>query len=287
MTDGPTRPLLRYLGGKWRLAPWIIGHFPKHRIYVEPFGGAASVFLQKPRTYNEIYNDLDDELVNLFEVLRSPDGPELTRQIRLTPYSLTEYLRAHRVCEEPIERARRLIIRSQMGHGNNSTQLDRPKGFRSDGNKGRTRVAGEWADFPAVLEAVIARFSGVSIQHKPAAELLAYWNSPEALLYLDPPYVPATRSTKARHGAGYHTYGHEMSIDDHVALLDQVRGSDAMVAISGYPSALYDGALKGWSRRSAKARAYRNKPSTEILWLNPAWAAALEHGPLFRGGGDH
>jgi DNA adenine methylase len=286
MTKPPTRPVLRYLGGKWRLAPWIIGHFPKHRIYVEPFGGAASVFLQKPAAYNEVYNDLDDELVNLFEVLRSPAGPELIRQVNLTPYSRTEYLRAHRLTEEPIERARRLIIRSQMGHGNNATQLDRPKGFRSDGNKGKTRVAGEWAEFPAVLEAVVARFKPVSIEHRPAADLIDYWRSPDALLYLDPPYVPDTRSTKARHGDGYHTYGHEMSVDDHLALLEQVQGHEAMIAISGYPSTLYDNALRGWSRRVGKARAYRNKPATEILWLNPRLVAELEHGPLFNGGGN-
>jgi site-specific DNA-adenine methylase len=67
----PTRPVLRWLGGKFRLAPWIVSHFPEHRIYLEPFGGSASVLLHKPRAYNEIYNDLDGELVNLFQVLRA------------------------------------------------------------------------------------------------------------------------------------------------------------------------------------------------------------------------
>src|SRR4051812_31635359 len=66
------RPALRYHGGKFRLAAWIMAHFPDHRCYVEPFGGGAGVLLQKPRAFAEIYNDLDGDVVNYFEVLRDP-----------------------------------------------------------------------------------------------------------------------------------------------------------------------------------------------------------------------
>lgn len=70
MSATPTRPIMRYHGGKWRLAPWIIAHMPPHRIYVEPYCGAASVLMRKPRSYAEVINDLDGEVVGVFRVLR-------------------------------------------------------------------------------------------------------------------------------------------------------------------------------------------------------------------------
>lgn len=113
----PDRPVLRYFGGKWILAPWIIQHLPPHRIYVEPYGGAASVLLRKPRSYVEVYNDLDSSVVNLFRVLQKPDtAKELERLLRLTPFARDEFHLAYEPTTDPIDPP---YVRStrKRGHG--------------------------------------------------------------------------------------------------------------------------------------------------------------------------
>lgn len=85
------RPALRYHGGKWNLAPWIISNFPVHRIYTEVYGGGASVLIRKPRCYSEVYNDLDSEVVNVFKVYRD-HGEQLVNKVWSTP------VLAHRIC---------------------------------------------------------------------------------------------------------------------------------------------------------------------------------------------
>lgn len=134
----PRRPILRYHGGKWLLAEWIISNFPPHRVYVEPFGGAASVLLQKRRTYAEIYNDLDGEVVNLFRVVRD-DGLRLRQMLELTPFARDEFKLSYETSDDPIEQARRTVVRSFMGFGSNSH--NKLTGFRSNSNRSGTTPA--------------------------------------------------------------------------------------------------------------------------------------------------
>lgn len=102
-----TSPALRYHGGKFRMAPWVVGHFPAHRCYVEPFGGAASVLLHKKPAYAEVYNDLDGDIVNFFRVLRDPEQAErLIAACVLTPYAREEFEQAYQHSDDVIERPR-------------------------------------------------------------------------------------------------------------------------------------------------------------------------------------
>lgn len=272
--SAPCRPLLRYLGSKFRLAPKILPWLPPHALYVEPFGGSAAVLSQKPRCNSEIYNDLDGDVVNLFRVLQGDHAGELIRKVYLTPYARDEHLLSYEPTEDPVERARRLLVRSHMGHGNNGAAIGNKNGWRVDGVTNTNDVAGQWAEFPTQLTTWIERLRGVQIENRPALDLVLKFSVANALLYVDPPYVPATRSSSIRWTTGKCCYTHEMSIEDHEALLAALLTSPAMIVLSGYPSDLYDAALRGWRRLELKARAHGNAARTEVLWINPAASAA-------------
>lgn len=253
----PRRPLMRYHGGKWRLASWVISHLPPHRVYVEPFGGAASVLLRKPRSFAEIYNDLDDEVVNVFRVLQDPAGAlELQRRCHLTPFARAEFERAYEVSGDAVERARRILIRSWMGHGASGVRKHRT-GFRVNPHRQRTTAADDWMAWPAVIPAFVDRLRGVTIESRPAAKLIADHDTPATLFYVDPPYMFETRSQKRSRGDLYHGYRHELTDADHTRLLQQLRAVRGLVVLSGYASPLYEQALAGWRRIEHKTTADR------------------------------
>ena len=222
----PTRPLLRYHGGKWLLAPWIVSYFPGHRIYIEPYGGAASVLLHKPRSYAEVYNDLDGEIVNLFRMVRDR-GMELIQALELTPYARAEFHLSFKPSDDPMEQARRTVLRSYAGFGGNLTRPNRDQtpqrtGFRTYSKKNRGSIpSGDWRNYPATLPAIIDRLRGVIIESAPALEVMAKHDAPDALHYVDPPYVHSTRGFNC--GESHRGYRFEMTDDQHRELAKFLR----------------------------------------------------------------
>lgn len=269
------RPVLRWHGGKWKLAPWIISHFPQHRVYVEPFGGAASVLIRKPRCYAEIYNDLDDVVVRLFRVLRDKESAqELIERLRLTPFGRVEFQQAYLPCDNDIESARRLIIRSFMGFGSNGH--NRATGFRANSNRSGTTPAHDWINYPDALVQIVERLSGVIIEHRDAKLVMAQHDGPDTLHYVDPPYVLSTRTDTAD------DYAHELTDGDHRELLTFLDDLNGMVVLSGYPSPIYDGMLQHWLRVERDALADGAAKRTEVLWINPAAAKLHINFGLFK-----
>ncbi|MBL4836448.1 MAG: DNA adenine methylase [Kordiimonadaceae bacterium] len=276
-----TRPALRWHGGKWKLAPWIIDQFPPHRIYTEVYGGAASVLLRKPRCYSVVYNDLDGAVVNFFQVLRNEQtANQLVELLEKTPYSRTDYFAALEPSEDSVEDARRLVVRSYMGFGSNAVNPKVVSGFRSNSNRSGSTPAHDWRNYPLALTKVIKRLRGVVIESRPALQVLKDHDAPDALHYVDPPYVHSTRcssTTKPSKG-----YVHEMTDEDHRELAQVLQQLQGSVVLSGYACDLYDKELfTNWQRIERKAHADGARERVEVLWLNDA--AATAQLPLLQG----
>lgn len=259
----PRRPVLRWHGGKWLLAPWIISHFPPHLVYIEPFGGAASVLVRKLRAYAEIYNDLDGDVVTLFRVLRSQRAGELVDNLRLTPFAWAEFCLAYEEAIDEVERARRLVIRSFMGFGSNGHNRQHKTGFRSNSKRSGTTPSHDWLSYPDGLQLIIDRLAGVVIENRDALAVMSQHDGPETLHYVDPPYLPETRDKG-------HDYNHELTFAEHRQLLDFLRCLRGAVVLSGYQSEIYDTALADWHRVERTALADGARKRTEVLWINPA-----------------
>lgn len=277
----PTRPVLRWHGGKWLLAPWIIGHFPKHHTYVEPFGGAASVLLRKRRTYAEVYNDLDNEVVDLFRVLRDPSSAKrLEEMLRLTPFARGEFRSAYEPTDDVIERSRRLIVRSFMGFGSNAhasaEKGHRSTGFRASSSRSGTTPAHDWRNYPDALLALVERLKAVVIESRPAIEVMAQHDRSDTLHYVDPPYMHETRAQGNKYDLGWRMYRYELTDDQHAELLEYLRTVKGMVVLSGYPSPLYEDMLSDWMRVERRALADGARERTEVLWINPAGRDRLD-----------
>lgn len=275
----PSRPVLRYHGGKWRLAPWLLSFFPPHRVYVEPFGGAASVLMRKPRCFADVYNDLDGDVVNVFRVLRDPEAAaELRRIVELTPFARAEFTLAYEEATDPVERARRTVVRAFMGFGSSSQNAGHATGFRANGNRNGVHPASDWVSWPRQIERFVERLAGVVVEERDALECIAQHDREDTLVYADPPYVLATRGC-AR--GVRQKYRRELNDDDHRLLATVLRGVRGMVVLSGYPSALYDVELfPDWERHERRAFTDNGGTGaavsrTEVVWLNPACSAAL------------
>ena len=275
------KPVMRYHGAKFRLAPWIMSFFPEHHTYVEPFGGAAGVMLQKPRSLSEVYNDLDADIVNVFRVLQDKEQAlELERKIRVTPYSREEFEISYDLTDCAIENARRTLIRAHMGFG--SAGATRHKtGFRIDSAREYGTAAHLWTSYPDEIASFIDRFQSVVIENKSAIEVIDNHDRSDTLFFVDPPYVHSTR--KARAG-GYYRY--EMEDHEHIQLLEKLKQVQGFVVLSGYDSELYQEQLEGWEVHKTKARISAGRGTgirTECVWLNPLCAKNNTQPDLFSG----
>lgn len=263
--DRVERPLLKYYGSKWNLASLIINQFSdNHETYVDVFGGSASVLLQKKKTGTEVYNDINKDIVNLFEVVRNPDSAKiLADSIYLTPWSRYEHEQSYIKTDDKIENARRLLVRGFLSYGSRGSLSN--VGFRFIIDKKSEKGAlNRFCNYlPQDILACCKRLQQVQIESLDYRALVERYDSETTQFYFDPPYVHDTRSN-------INVYEGEMTTADHEEFLKVALGVKGFAVISGYENELYMENLGDWRLIKQNVKSITGPSSfTECIWVSP------------------
>jgi DNA adenine methylase len=238
--------LFRWFGGKGLLFKKILPYLTTpHQIYVEVYGGGASVLLNKPPSPIEVLNDIDSEVVNIFRVVQDEvKFRELKHRLEWTLYSRAEFVKALEILQngtitDPVLRAWAFFVAQNQGFaGKNSRDF-------SEGDWGRSFIrnqADAFASKVESLEIVRNRLRNVLVDNIDSIACIRYWDSPDTLFYLDPPYIHDTRKTKE-------AYHHEADNEHHRQLVDTLLSIKGQVVLSGYAHEIYEFLLKnGWHK---------------------------------------
>lgn len=257
--DPPKRrsAALRYPGSKWSLASEIVSHFGEHYHYIEPYFGSGAVFFTKDPSGHELVNDSHGLVVNFFRVLRDRTD-DLVFALETTPWSREEYNQSHLVTGDELEDARRFVTRIWQAH---ASDLAKKTGWKNRGS--RQRAGGmslRWAKVPGELQQLATRLKDAEIECRPAIEVIKRFSTADTQIYADPPYLMETRTQKM--------YASEMSVEEHVELLDALIAHPGPVVISGYANHLYDEKLVDWEKILVKPpKVEKAAERMEVLWV--------------------
>jgi len=296
MSSGGLGAPVQWYGGKGTMTPKLMRHVPLGgRPYCEPYMGAASLFFARPPAPVEVLNDLDGELVNFFRCLQNPDtfGP-LKHRLLYTLYSRAEFCRALEILKDrsitdPVQRAWAFFVARNQGVSSVCrTPGNWARSFVSSG--GIAHRVNNWIMRLTMLDDWHKRLLVVQIDNRDAIEVIRYWDSPEAVFYVDPPYHQETRSKQHQI-----VYGIETDHLHHVQLVRTLLDCRGAVVLSCYNHPVYAPLMEaGWKRTEYKTAchaacrwrgsglqgqgaALRKVPRTEIVLANPKAVEMVKH----------
>jgi DNA adenine methylase len=283
----PPRPMapFRWAGGKGKLANWLVQYIPSGRIYVEPFAGAASVFWHLPKPFPvEVLNDLDGDIVNLYRVLQDKAKfEELAHRLIFTPYARAEFVRALQIAKAPtatdIDRAWAFFVKQNQGFGGIASVPGSWGRALTLINNNMAATTSEWRSRLKLLSFWHERLSRVQIDCTDGIECIKYWDTPDTVFYIDPPYVPDTRKDRR-------LYKEEPDLAYHERLVKTILAVRGKVMLSCYDHPVYTPLSKaGWYKLTRETACYMagkirgsklqgsgsakmHVPRTETLYLN-------------------
>lgn len=213
----------RYAGGKFYARKLILEHIPKHSIYIEPFTGGGSIFFAKEKAQTNILNDIDLDLINVYQVIRdSPNELILFLQkeyhkenkelLKLIPKTDTDihipakkeihhYFKHFFVPKNTFEKAGRWFYLNRTSYSGIMNNNNMYWGY---GDK-YSMTPKNW---PRNIIRVSEKLQGVALLSQDFEEIIN--SAPDgALLFVDPPYFNADQDK---------FYSHYFAKEDHYRL---------------------------------------------------------------------
>jgi DNA adenine methylase len=237
-----------WLGSKVGMLDIILPNIPPHEHYIEPFAGAASVFFAKPLARLNTLNDIDENIVNFFRVLQDPEKSKaLLRRLRYTPYSRSEYRRACRILHfgrssNEVMRAWAFYVAQAMSVSHSYHYDKIGYGFGYSRQKRTVVYATYFRRLRRLIE-IATKLRHAQIECIDGVELMRKFDSSDAFMFVDPPYISSTVRLKEA------IYAKEYDDSLHERLLEFVVSAKAKIMIASYPNELYDSLLgRGWFR---------------------------------------
>ena len=251
---------IKYYGGKSYMTDIIINQFPRdYDIYVEGFGGGASVLFAKSQNGIEVYNDLNENVYALFKALSDKEAFErLKQRMDLTPYSAQlrdEYKELLTTNLPPDDRAYYFLCV-------NRTSFNGVGGF-STTHIVRRNMSKSTSDFLSMIDKlpqIHNRLSSVIIEHRDIMELIDKYDKANVFMYLDPPYVISERRSSQR-------YECDMTNEQHGALIGRLLDCKCKWLLSGYDNAIYQPLTDKFGKTEFKSP-NSGSSAIEVLWKN-------------------
>lgn len=259
-------------GGKHYLAQKIIALMPSRKtwhLYREPYAGAMSVlFGLNPEGLSEAVNDLNGDLTCFWQAMANPVEFEVLRRIlEGTPLCESAWIAAEAAKRQSIAwRAADYFVRIRQSRQALGKSFVTPT-VRL--RRGMNEQVSAWLSAIEGLPEIHARMRRVEVRQMDGVKFIRAYDHKQAVFYCDPPYMPETRTAKKAYGE------FEMTVEEHIKLLETLAGIKGRFLLSGYRTRTYDlfAADVGWRRvdftidnkaSSAKTKATK----TESVWMN-------------------
>lgn len=276
-----------YIGSKTFLAPWVVENLCEHETFVVPFGGAAGVLLNKPRSRAEIFNDRDGYVVRFFEAVRD-HSDELAEAVRDIPYSRGLYNEWSQKFRDPhqdlgdtlVETAAKWVF---LRYASFSGRYGQRAGFATDTPRDGPQKSEIWGRVPERIQELRDRFKGVAIECGDFSEQFERYDDDDVLFYCDPPYT----EEKDNYYRG--------PLFDHDRLVETLRSVDGewIVSYSEPPEGLEDLAAAVVERSYNRSASLDNSDRPERLFCSydpstaPMWSGVAQQTLATTDGGEN